>query len=53
MASDGYRRGYVSFAHFCYISDRKRQYEPRHEKANLLVFDQVRHKPGCTVTEDG
>ena len=27
--------------------------EPRHEKTNVLVFDQVRHKPGCTVTEDG
>ena len=28
------------------------KYEPRHEKTNVLVFDQVRHKPGCTVTED-
>ena len=27
--------------------------EPRHEKTNILVSDQVRHKPGCTVTEDG
>ena len=28
-------------------------YEPRHEKTNVLVSDLVRHKPGCTVTEDG
>ena len=28
-------------------------YEPRHEKTNALVSDQVRHKPGCAVTEDG
>ena len=27
--------------------------EPRHEKTNILVSDQVRHKPGCTATEDG
>ena len=28
-------------------------YEPRHEKTNVLVSDLVRHKPGCTATEDG
>ena len=28
-------------------------YEPYHEKTNIMVFDVVRHKPGCTVTEDG
>ena len=28
-------------------------YEPRHEKTNVLVCDLVRHKPGCTATEDG
>ena len=28
-------------------------YEPVHEKSNNLGSDQVRHKPGCTVTEDG
>ena len=28
-------------------------FEPRHEKTNVLVSDQVRHKPGCTATEDG
>ena len=27
--------------------------EPRHEKTNILVSDLVRHKPGCTDTEDG
>ena len=27
--------------------------EPRHEKTNVLVFDEVRHKRGCAVTEDG
>ena len=28
-------------------------YEPRHEKTNILVSDQVRHKPGYTSTQDG
>ena len=28
-------------------------YELRHEKTNILVSDLVRHKPGCTATEDG
>ena len=27
--------------------------EPRHEKTKVLVTDLVRHKPGCTATEDG
>ena len=27
--------------------------ELRHEKTNVMVSDQVRHKPGCTPTEDG
>ena len=27
--------------------------ETCHEKTNVLVSDLVRHKPGCTVTEDG
>ena len=26
--------------------------ELRHEKTNILVSDLVRHKPGCTATED-
>ena len=26
--------------------------EPRREKTNVLVSDMVRHKPGCTATED-
>ena len=28
-------------------------YDPRHEKTNMLVSDLVRHKPGCTATDDG
>ena len=28
-------------------------YEPVLEKTNNLRSDQVRHKPGCTVTEHG
>ena len=28
-------------------------FEPVREKTNNLGSDQVRHKPGCTVTEDG
>ena len=27
--------------------------EPRHEKTNVLVSDLIRHKPGCTATENG
>ena len=29
------------------------KYKPLREKTNNLGFDKVRHKPGCTVTEDG
>ena len=28
-------------------------YGQRHEKTNVLVSDPVRHKSGCTATEDG
>ena len=28
-------------------------YEPVHEKTNNLGSDLVRHKPACTITEDG
>ena len=28
-------------------------FEPHCEKTSLWVSDQVRHKPGCTTTEDG
>ena len=28
-------------------------FEHVHEKTNNLGSDQVRHKPGCTVTQDG
>ena len=27
--------------------------EPHHEKTNVLVSDLVRHKIGCTATQDG
>ena len=26
-------------------------FEPHHEKTNILVSDQVSHKPGCPATE--
>ena len=32
--------------------ENKKFNEPRHEKTNILVSDLVRHKPGCTATED-
>ena len=28
------------------------QFEPRHEKTNILVSDLAQHKPGCTAAED-
>ena len=42
----------------CYNSDTVNNcfatiFEPRCEKTGLGVSDQVRHKPGCTATEDG
>ena len=27
--------------------------EPRQEETNILISNLVRHKPGCTATEDG
>ena len=35
------------------LTTARRTNEPRHEKTNVLVSDMVRHKPGCTVKEDG
>ena len=35
------------------VSLKLKLLEPVHEKTNNLGSDQVRHKPGCTVTEDG
>ena len=29
------------------------KYEPVRDKTNNLGSDQIRHKPACTVTEDG
>ena len=43
---------YFSYEHFHSYSF-SRQFEPVHEKTNNLESDQVRHKPACTVTEDG
>ena len=37
----------------CFMSVFSLFNEPVHEKTNNLGSDQVRHKPGCTVTEDG
>ena len=40
---------------YCNVHVRvlKQIYEPVHEKTNNLGSDQVRHKPACTVAEDG
>ena len=41
---------------FCIINEslsNKTKTEPLHKKTNILVSDQVRHKPGCKATEDG
>ena len=35
------------------LSQHKQTDEPCHENTNVLVSDLVRHKPGCTATEDG
>ena len=35
------------------LQDLLRLDDPCHEKTNVLVSDQVRHKPGCKATEDG
>ena len=29
------------------------EYEPCHDKTNILVSNQVRQKPVCAATEDG
>ena len=29
-----------------------KRYEQHQEKTNNVVFNQIRHKPSCTVTED-
>ena len=43
----------VSPVHIVAFLLQQLKYEPVHEKINNLCSDQVRHKPGCTVTEDG
>ena len=42
----GFSQIFVCVSFFC-------KFEPRHEKINVLVSEMVRHKPGCTATEDG
>ena len=46
---------YRVFYHYAISSalQNNEQYEPHHEKTNVLVSDLVLHKPGCTATEDG
>ena len=46
-----YEDSFISsiFYQFLYLG----LFEPVHEKTNNLGSDQVRHKPGCTFTEDG
>ena len=41
----------ADLSHCCAHS--KLLFEPHHEKTKVLVSDLVRHKPGCTATEDG
>ena len=38
---------------FLGIEELKYIFEPHRGKTNVLVSDLVRHKPGCTATEDG
>ena len=45
LVGNGDDRFHRDKAHFCI-------YEPRREKTKVLVSDLVRHKPGCTGTED-
>ena len=45
------RKNCLAYGVQCDISNKFN--EPVREKSNNLGSDQVRHKPGCTVTEDG
>ena len=38
---------------FNMTENRILEFEPAHEKTNNLCYDQVWHKPACTVTEAG
>ena len=53
----GYGASNIKDTDFSALTDAEEQIryktEPPHEKTNVLVSDLVRHKPGCTVTEDG
>ena len=40
--------------HTCvFVCVIKQRYEPHGDKTNNMIFQQVRHKLACTVTEDG
>ena len=36
-----------------YLRTNDHEYEPPRGKTNNVVSEQVRHKPACTVIEDG
>ena len=36
-----------------FVCQKKRRQEPVHEKTNNLGSDQVQHKLGCTITNEG
>ena len=48
---------YISKKYFMFLGNKysrnQQIFEPSRGKTNNVVPDQVRHKPGCTVTEDG
>ena len=59
---DGFLKQHLNFDTCAVKTDKEycrlfrlttRTIELRHEKTNILVSDPVRHKPGCTATEDG
>ena len=51
------RRGNYDKEELCFLEKSEMLFsgniKPVHEKTNNLGSDQVRHKPGCTITEDG
>ena len=38
---------------YCFSKNHDSTNEPRHEKTNNVVSEQLGHKPSCTSTEDG
>ena len=48
----------ILIEHFCcgsklFLSICDKPFDPSSEKSNNVVSELVRHKSGCTVTEDG